>query len=126
MQSWHTAGGAVKVPRGWARVISPALHGDMLALNGSSLTLHLPPQPRYDVHAPETISVQLPAAALRSGRPLVVNGTEMEALVAYVADASQGSKVAVPQSHPEEKAAYKAGEALFYHRAGPYDFSCAT
>lgn len=54
------------------------------------------------------------------------NGTEMEALVAYVADASQGSKVAVPQSHPEEKAAYKAGEALFYHRAGPYDFSCAT
>ena len=66
-------------PRGWARVISPALHGDMLALNGSSLTLHLPPQPRYDVHAPETISVQLPAAALRSGRPLVVNGTALVA-----------------------------------------------
>jgi len=53
-------------------------------------------------------------------------GTEMEALVAYVASESNGMEFEVPQDHPAEKAAYDLGEQLFYFRAGPHDFSCAT
>lgn len=50
----------------------------------------------------------------------------LEALAAYVASESEGKTIDIPQSHPAEKQAYKAGEALFWHRAGPYDFACAT
>ncbi|SFF34914.1 sulfur oxidation c-type cytochrome SoxA [Fontimonas thermophila] len=34
--------------------------------------------------------------------------------------------MAVPFEHPLEKAAYETGRAIFYYRAGPHDFSCAT
>ena len=44
-------------------------------------------------------------------------GTEMEALVVWIAPA---------QDHPKERAMYSLGERLFYYRAGPHDFSCAT
>jgi sulfur-oxidizing protein SoxA len=53
-------------------------------------------------------------------------GTELEALVTYIAEQSQGEPLAVPQNHPAEKAAYQLGESIFYRRAGPYDFSCAS
>ena len=53
-------------------------------------------------------------------------GTELEALVTYIAEQSQGMPVVVPQDHSAEKAAYQLGEAIFYRRAGPYDFSCAS
>lgn len=52
--------------------------------------------------------------------------TDMEALSAWIAGQSRGAVLAVPQSHAKEKAAYALGEQLFYYRAGPYDFSCAT
>lgn len=52
--------------------------------------------------------------------------SQMEAMVAYVAGASRGAKIAVPFEHPQEKAAYALGEKIFYYRAGPHDFSCAT
>lgn len=52
--------------------------------------------------------------------------TDMEALSAWIAGQSRGAPIAVPQSHAKEKAAYALGEQLFYYRAGPYDFSCAT
>jgi len=29
-------------------------------------------------------------------------------------------------AHPKEKAAYELGKALFFHRAGAWDFSCAS
>jgi sulfur-oxidizing protein SoxA len=29
-------------------------------------------------------------------------------------------------SHAKEKAAYQLGQKLFFHRAGPWDFSCAS
>jgi sulfur-oxidizing protein SoxA len=32
----------------------------------------------------------------------------------------------VPTSHPKEKEAYEIGKKMFFHRAGPYDFSCAN
>jgi sulfur-oxidizing protein SoxA len=53
-------------------------------------------------------------------------GTEMEALSAWIAQQSEGMVIAPGQTHPEEQAAYAMGEQLFYYRAGPHDFSCAT
>ena len=50
----------------------------------------------------------------------------MEALVSYIAGQSKGMKLAVPLGHPKERAAFIAGEQLFYRRAGPYDFACAS
>lgn len=52
--------------------------------------------------------------------------SEMEALTAYVVAASRGANMAVPFKHPKEKAAYELGKSVFYYRAGPHDFSCAT
>ncbi len=53
-------------------------------------------------------------------------GTEMEALAAWLADQSSGVTIAAAQDHPKERAMYALGEQIFYYRAGPYDFSCAT
>lgn len=47
-------------------------------------------------------------------------------LVTYVAGQSRGMKIAAPQKHPQERAAYGIGQEIFFYRAGPYDFSCAT
>lgn len=52
--------------------------------------------------------------------------TDIETLVAYVVEESRGMPVAIPQQHPEEVAAYRRGEQLFFYRGGPYDFSCAS
>ncbi|MEY4862767.1 MAG: hypothetical protein RLZ51_862 [Pseudomonadota bacterium] len=54
------------------------------------------------------------------------SATDIEAITAWVVDESRGTKIAVPQSHPLEKAAYERGRQLFYFRGGPYDFSCAS
>jgi L-cysteine S-thiosulfotransferase len=53
-------------------------------------------------------------------------GTELEALTTYVASKSNGMKFALPQAHPREKETLALGEALFFRRQGPMDFSCAT
>lgn len=52
--------------------------------------------------------------------------TDIEALTTWIAGQSRGTPIAVPQSHAKEKAAYEIGKQLFFYRAGPYDFSCAT
>jgi sulfur-oxidizing protein SoxA len=52
--------------------------------------------------------------------------TDLEALTAYVVEESRGVTIAVPQRHGKEKAAYQRGEKMFFYRAGPYDFACAT
>jgi sulfur-oxidizing protein SoxA len=52
--------------------------------------------------------------------------SDMQALVAYVAGQSKGMKIAAPMSHAKEKLAYDFGKEIFFYRAGPYDFSCAT
>lgn len=53
-------------------------------------------------------------------------GTELEALASYIAEQSSGMPIVIPQNHPAEQEAYALGEQLFFYRAGPYDFSCAT
>ena len=54
------------------------------------------------------------------------NPSEMEYISAYVAGHSRGFKMAPGMSHPKEKEAYALGKALFFHRAGAWDFSCAS
>ena len=50
----------------------------------------------------------------------------MADMVAWIASESRGMRIAPPQSHPKERLAYLAGEKIFYYRAGPHDFACAT
>ena len=52
--------------------------------------------------------------------------SDMEDLVAYVANKSSGQKIALALAHPKEREAYAVGEAMFYRRSAIMDFSCAT
>jgi sulfur-oxidizing protein SoxA len=52
--------------------------------------------------------------------------SEMEYLSAYIAGRSRGAKMAPGMKHPKEKQAFELGQKLFFHRAGPWDFSCAS
>lgn len=51
---------------------------------------------------------------------------EPVSLVTYVAAQSRGMKLAAPQDHAKERAAYETGKAIFHYRAGAFDFSCAS
>ena len=52
--------------------------------------------------------------------------SEMEYLSAYIAGQSRGMPIEPGSSHPKEKESYELGKALFFHRAGSWDFSCAS
>ncbi|HEY8581126.1 MAG TPA: sulfur oxidation c-type cytochrome SoxA [Beijerinckiaceae bacterium] len=52
--------------------------------------------------------------------------SDMQNLVAYIANKSNGMKYEPSLSHPKEKEMLAVGEELFYRRSGPMDFSCAT
>jgi len=54
------------------------------------------------------------------------SGSDIEAIVTYVATQSKGERIDVKASHPAERQLYEVGEALFYRRAGPLDFACST
>lgn len=50
----------------------------------------------------------------------------LEAFVAWIAAESRGLKVSLPQGHAQEQQMYEVGKRMFYYRAGPYDFACAS
>jgi sulfur-oxidizing protein SoxA len=52
--------------------------------------------------------------------------SDMEDLVAFIANKSNGMKYEAPLTHAAEKEAYAVGEALFYRRSDFMDFSCST
>jgi sulfur-oxidizing protein SoxA len=52
--------------------------------------------------------------------------SEMESLSAYIAAQSRGMKMAPSLTHAKEKEAYALGKAMFFHRTGGWDFSCAS
>jgi len=52
--------------------------------------------------------------------------TEIEALVAFVANKSNGHKYTARMEHPKEREMVALGEALFYRRSSLNDFSCQT
>ena len=53
-------------------------------------------------------------------------GSELEALATYVAYKSNGMKFKPSLKHAKERKSLELGEALFYRRQGPMDFSCST
>jgi sulfur-oxidizing protein SoxA len=50
----------------------------------------------------------------------------MDALVAFITSESRGLPMNVAIRHPKEQEAFDMGKQIFFHRGGPYDFSCAT
>jgi sulfur-oxidizing protein SoxA len=52
--------------------------------------------------------------------------SDMEDLVAYIANKSNGMKIEAQLNHPKEQEMAAVGEALFYRRGGVMDFACAT
>jgi sulfur-oxidizing protein SoxA len=48
------------------------------------------------------------------------------ALATYVAGASRGLRMNLPQGHMQERRMYEIGKRVFYFRGGPYDFACAS
>jgi L-cysteine S-thiosulfotransferase len=52
--------------------------------------------------------------------------SDMEDLVAFIANKSNGMKFTMNLEHPKEKEMYAVGEAMFYRRSAIMDFSCAT
>jgi len=53
-------------------------------------------------------------------------GSDIEALVTFIAGKSLGVPIDAPVQHPKEAELAAIGEVLFFRRAGPLDFSCAT
>ena len=62
-----------------------------------------------------------PAVKKRHG-----SGSDIMKLTTYIAMQSNGLPWNPPLDHPKEKALRDAGEVMFYRRAGPMDFNCAT
>jgi len=52
--------------------------------------------------------------------------SDLEDLVAFIANKSSGMTFHIPLDDPQEREAYAIGEALFYRRGSLLDFSCAT
>ena len=52
--------------------------------------------------------------------------SEMESLSAYIAAQSRGMKLDPGLTHPKEKQSIQLGRALYFHRTGSWDFSCAS
>ena len=50
----------------------------------------------------------------------------LAALAAWISAESKGQKMALPQSHAEEKRFFELGKRAFFFRGGPMDFSCAS
>jgi sulfur-oxidizing protein SoxA len=48
------------------------------------------------------------------------------ALATWIAAESRGMRFNLPQGHAEERKMYEIGKRVFYYRAGPMDFSCAS
>lgn len=52
--------------------------------------------------------------------------SDMEDLVAYIANKSSGMAIHIPLDDEQEQKAYTIGQELFYRRGSLLDFSCAT
>ena len=48
------------------------------------------------------------------------------ALATWLSSESRGMKFNLPQIHPQETISYEVGRRLFFQRAGPHDFACAS
>lgn len=48
------------------------------------------------------------------------------ALATWLSAESKGMKFKLPQAHSQKKAFFEVGKRLFFQRAGPHDFACAS
>jgi len=78
------------------------------------------------LHCMETLQGRSRAEATKRVFGNEDNPSEMELLSAYIAGHSRGVAMSAGTSHPKEAAAYALGRKLFFYRAGPWDFSCAS
>ncbi|KAA5596235.1 sulfur oxidation c-type cytochrome SoxA [Blastochloris sulfoviridis] len=70
----------------------------------------------------DTAAIRKKPFASSGGNP----ATEIESLVAFVANRSNGHVYAAKMEHPKEREMVALGEALFFRRASVNDFSCQT
>lgn len=77
------------------------------------------------VHCMVTLQGFTPEEATRNWYSRPGTESDIEALVTFVGARSNGLKIQVPATHPEEARMAKMGEYIFYRRSGPQDFSCA-
>lgn len=78
------------------------------------------------VHCMVTLQGFKPEDAKRNPFSNADRTADMESIVAFVTAESKGSKMNVAVSHPKEREMYQIGEKMFFYRAGPHDFACAT
>ena len=78
------------------------------------------------LHCMQTIQGRSAEDALRRVFGNEDRPSEMEYLSAYIAGQSRGVAMSPGTSHPKEKQALELGRKLFFHRAGSWDFSCAS
>ena len=52
--------------------------------------------------------------------------SDLEDLVGFIANKSNGMKFAMPLAHAKEQEMFAVGEAMFFRRSAVMDFSCAT
>jgi sulfur-oxidizing protein SoxA len=78
------------------------------------------------IHCMTTLQGRSRADATRRVFGNADSPSEMELLSAYVARQSHGMPLRPGTRHAKELAAYELGQKLFFHRAGPWDFSCAS
>jgi sulfur-oxidizing protein SoxA len=118
-----------------------SLEGCDLGLGAGKLEGAYAALPRYFADADRVMDLEarilwcmenvqgLDTAAVRK-RPFASSGgqpaTEIEALVAFASNKSNGMKFAVKLDHTKEKEMYALGEALYYRRSSVMDFSCQT
>ncbi len=74
----------------------------------------------------ETLQGRDPKEVVKTKFSTADKTSELEDLTAFVANKSNGQKLAIKLDHSKEKEAYAVGEALFNRRQGPWDFACAT
>jgi sulfur-oxidizing protein SoxA len=78
------------------------------------------------LHCMVTLQGRSPEEATKRVFGNADTASEMENLSAYIARQSHGMKIAAGTGHPREKENYELGRKLFFHRAGAWDFSCAS
>jgi sulfur-oxidizing protein SoxA len=77
------------------------------------------------VHCMMTLQGLTQAEATKQWYSKPGKDSDIEALVTFIGAKSNGMKINVPATHPEEAKMAKIGEYIFYRRSGPQDFSCS-
>lgn len=76
------------------------------------------------LHCMKTIQALDTADVIK--RRFSATDSDMQSLVAFIANKSINMKIEPQLSHPKEQEMAAMGEAMFYLRAGQYNYSCAS